>query len=81
MKKKLTLKQRFFSHTPAFVTGIQNILTGLSAACGAIWIAWDKVPGEFRESVPSEVLSGVVIVGLASIFLLQFIVKKKENSK
>ena len=81
MKKKLTLVQRFFSHTPKHITAIQNILTGLSAACGAVWVAWDKVPVEFRESIPSEVLSGVAIVGLTSIFLLQFVVKKEEKSK
>lgn len=81
MKKKLTLWQRFWSHTPALITAIQNILTGLSAACGAVWIAWGKVPLEFRESIPSEVLSGVAIVGLASIFLLQFTTKKTEKSK
>lgn len=81
MKKKLTLKERFFSHTTEFVTGIQNILTGISAACGAIWIAWDKVPIEFRERIPSEVLSGVAIVGLLAIGLLQFNVKKTEIVK
>ena len=80
-KKKLTLKQRWAAETPKLAKLSQKVLTGLSAGCGAIWLLWDKIPTEFRETVPSEILSVVTIAGIVSVFLLQFTMKKAENCK